>query len=47
MPLNDVTNRFGVQAIHLRTQNTSNAAERSNISKIADEPAYNADKMSF
>ena len=25
----------------------SNAAERSNISKIADDPASNADKMSF
>ena len=25
----------------------SNAAERSNISKMADEPASNADKMSL
>ena len=99
MPLNDVTNRFGVHAINLRTQNrtlwdskakllisghsvfnnytlypageiipepikciasyavnitqsgehnlrsiVSNATERSNISKIDDEPASNADK---
>ena len=101
MPLNDVTNKFGVHAINLRTQNrtlwdskaklliygysvfinytlyptgeirpepikciasyTVNITQsgeqdiviycvergRSNISKIADEPASNADKMSF
>ena len=102
MPLNDITNRFGVHAINFRTQhrtlwnskvqlmiywyrvfnnytlhptseirpepikciasytvklhnrdskiswsNVSNAAERFNISKMADEPASHADRMSF
>ena len=101
MPLNDLTDRFGVHAINLQTQKrtrwdskakllisgysvfnnytlyptdeispepikciasytvnitetgeqsiviVSNAAERSNISKFADEPAPKADKMSF